>query len=318
MDSETTLLLAHTVSPDRSSDLVSALDSRLPPEAIENAITPEETTELVADADILVVGRLENEWLNAGRKLQLLQTLWAGVDLYPLDTIEGAGVAMANAAGVHAKPIAEHVLGYMLQFERDLLEATENRRRGVWESLSGGELGTKTVGIVGVGAIGSRVSELASAFGMETIGTKRDTSTVPDSLDEVYPADEYHRLLKRADYLIISCPLTDETEGLIGIDELRLLGRDAVVINVARGEILDQDALVRALQYGLIDGVALDVFDDEPLPPDSRLWDLSNVVVTPHMAWRSPRTTERWADVIEENYRAVDAGEPDGIVNRIV
>lgn len=318
METDSTLLLAHTVSPNRSSDLVPALEKRLPAGAVENAVTPDETAEKVVGADMLVVGRLDESWLEEGRQLQLLQTLWAGVDLYPLDSIEESGVAMANAAGIHARPIAEHVLGFMLQFERGLLAAVEHHQRGVWEVVSGGELGAKTVGIIGVGAIGSRVAELASALGMETIGTKRDTSSVPDALDQVFAASEVHDVLGRADYLVLSCPLTDETEGLIGMDELRLLDRDAVVINVARGEILDQDALVRALQYGIIDGAALDVFEEEPLPPDSLLWDLSNVVITPHMAWRSPNTTERWADLIAENFRAVVADDAASITNRVV
>lgn len=318
MSTETTVVLAHTVSPGRSTELYSALTQRLPESSVISAVLPEETANLVSDADMLVVGRLDEDWLTRGADLRLLQTLWAGVDLYPLDSIEESGVAMANAAGVHANPIAEQVLGYMLTFERQLLDAVDNRRRGVWESLSGGELGSNTVGIIGVGAIGSRVAELASAFGMETIGTKRDVSSVPEGIDEIYPADAYHELLTQADYLVVACPLTDETEGLLGIDEFRLLDSDAVVVNVARGGIIKQDDLVRALQYGLIDGAALDVFDEEPLPEDSLLWDLSNVIVTPHMAWTSTETTRRWADVIEQNYRAIAGGDTESIVNRVI
>jgi phosphoglycerate dehydrogenase-like enzyme len=317
MSSETTLVIAHTVSPERSEALTDALTARLPPGTVRNAITPEETDEYVTESDLLVVGRLEEAWLDRD-SLDLIQTLWAGVDLYPLDTIESSDVAMANAAGVHANPIAEQVLGYMLQFERCLLDAVENRQRGVWESLSGGELSTKTVGIIGVGAIGSRVAELASAFGMETLGTKRDISSAPDAIHEIYPADEYRELLRRSDYLVVACPLTDDTEGMLGIDEFRLMDSDAVLINVARGEIVDQDDLVRALQYGLIDGAALDVFDEEPLPQDSLLWDLSDVVVTPHMGWTSSETTRRWADLIEQNYTAIAEGTADDIVNRVV
>ncbi|MFC7072992.1 D-2-hydroxyacid dehydrogenase [Halovenus rubra] len=315
---DTTLLLAHTISPDWSRDLVSELKTRLPEGLIENATTPAETTEKVVEADILVVGRLQNEWLAQAQELTLVQSLWAGVDMYPLDRIDEAGVAMANASGVHAKPIAEHVLGYMLQFERGLTQAVKNRRRGVWEHISGGELGTKTVGIIGVGEIGSRVSELATAFGMETVGTKRDTSSAPASIDTIFPASEYQTVLQQSDYLVLSCPLTETTEGLLGVDEFRMLNRDATVINVARGEIIDQTALVRALRSGMIQGAALDVFEQEPLPPESPLWDLSNVIVTPHMAWRSPQTTQRWADLLVENYRAVASKETDSIVNRVL
>lgn len=317
MSSETTLVLAHTVAPDRSEALGAELASRLPAGTVRNAITPEETKEFVTETDLLVVGRLDESWLERGDTLELVQTLWAGVDMYPLNAIESSDVTLANAAGIHARPIAEQVLGYMLQFERSLLDAVENRERGVWESLSGGELATETVGIIGVGAIGSRVSELASAFGMETLGTKRDVSSAPDSIDEIYQAEKYTELLRRSDYLVVACPLTDDTEGMLGLDEFRLMDSDSVLINVARGEIVDQDELIRALQYGLIDGAALDVFDEEPLPQDSLLWDLSNVVLTPHMAWTSSETTRRWADVIEQNYNAVKKGNTADIVNRV-
>lgn len=314
----TELLLAHTVSPNRSSELFPALENRLPADAVENAVTPEETAEKVATADMLVVGQLEAEWLERARQLQLVQSLWAGVDMYPLDGIEAADVAMANASGIHARPIAEQVLGYMLQFERGLLDAFENQRRGVWEHVSGDELGTKTLGIIGVGAIGSRVSELASAFGMKTVGTKRDTSSAHRSVDAIFRASAYHEVLRRADYLVVSCPLTEDTDRMLGIDEFRVLDRDAVVINVARGEIIDEDALVRALQYGLIRGAALDVFEEEPLSQDSTLWDLSNVIVTPHMAWRSSETTRRWADLLETNYRAIASGDTERLRNRVL
>jgi len=316
MRAETTLLLAHTVSPEHSRALVPALESHLPADAIENAVTPAETERHLPDAEMLAVGRLEESWLESDR-LELVQTLWAGVDLYPAAAIERADVALANAAGVHARPIAEQVLGYALAFERGLLDAVEQRDRGVWESIRGGELGTKTVGIVGVGSIGERVAELASAFGAETVGTKRDVSSAPGVLDEVLPAEKYRTVIQRADYLVLSCPLTAETEGLIGGDELRLLGSDGVLVNVARGEIVDQTALVRALQYGVIRGAALDVFEAEPLPSDSVLWELSNVIVTPHMAWTSPETTARWAALLAENYRAVEAGDLESVVNRV-
>ena len=318
MSKEPTLLLAHTVGPELSSEVVPLLETRLPAGTVKNAETPDETEAMLPEADVLGVGRFEEEWLERAKNLQLLQTLWAGVDLYPLEAIEDAGVALANASGVHAKPIAEHVLGYMLQFERGLIDALDNQRRGVWEVVDAGELETKTVGIIGVGSIGSRVAELTTAFGMETIGTKRDVSTAPDTLDEVVPAEEYHELLKRADYLVLSCPLTDETEGMLGYDEFRILDSDAVVINVARGEVIDQQALVRALQYRTIRGAALDVFEEEPVPPESVLWKLSNVVITPHMAWKTSQTAHRWAELLEQNYDAVTGGDEASIVNRII
>ncbi|MFC7135532.1 NAD(P)-dependent oxidoreductase [Halobaculum litoreum] len=121
-----------------------------------------------------------------------------------------------------------------------------------------------------------------------------------------------------ADYLVLACPLTDETEGLIGGDELRLLGGDGVLVNVARGEVCDQKALVGALRSHLIRGAALDVFETEPLPEDSRLWGLSNAIVTPHMAGSTPHKPERWAAVLAANYRALADGDRDGLRNRVL
>jgi phosphoglycerate dehydrogenase-like enzyme len=311
----TTVLLANTLSPDRSAGILDELAESIPAEDILNASTPAETRDRLPETDLLVVGRFDEDWLDDAKDLALIQTLWAGVDLYPLDEIEAAGVALANAAGIHAEPIAEQVLGYLLQFERGLRDAAENQRRGVWESVDGGELHGKTLGIVGVGAIGTRVAELAEPFGMETIGTKR-TLTEVEAVDELLPAEEYHDLLLRSEYVVLSCPLTGETEGLIGRQELRLLGRDGILVNVARGGVVDQDALVRALQSRQIRGAALDVFEEEPLPPESPLWDLSGAVVTPHMGWRTPRTAERVAELITDNYEAVESGE--SIRNRVL
>jgi phosphoglycerate dehydrogenase-like enzyme len=317
MSEEPTVLITHTVSPDRIESLRPKLEAALPPSVLRNATTPAETRELLPEAEMLVVGRFEEEWFEHADGLEVVQALSAGVDFLPVDRIESEGVALTNASGVHAEPIGEQVLAHMLQFERGLVETARNQRRGVWERVEGGELLGKTVGIVGVGAIGTRVAELAQAFGMEVIGTKRSLDDAPDAVDELFPAEEYHRLLGCADYVVVACPLTDETEGLLGIDEFRVMDEDAVLVNVARGAIVDQEALVRALQYRLVRGAALDVFAEEPLPPESVLWDLSNVVVTPHMAGSTPHKDDRWLEIITDNYEALASGDLDGLRNRV-
>lgn len=318
MTTQPTLLLAHTVSPNRSESLLPALESSLPAGTVRNAVTPDQTRELLPETDVLVAGSFDEAWVDHAETLELVQALWAGVDSYPLDRIEANDITLTNASGVHAEPIAQQVIGYLLQFERGLLETTRNQHRGVWERVDGGELGNETLGIIGVGAIGSRVAELAQAFGMTVVGTKRDLSAVPDGVDELLAAEEYRQLLRQSSYILVSCPLTAETENLLGIDEFRLMDPDSVLVNVARGEIVDQEALRTALQYRLIRGAALDVFEEEPLPSDSVLWDLSNVVITPHNAWRSPNTADRWLDIIEDNYWAVAENDHENIVNRVV
>ncbi len=318
MTDEPTILLPHTLGPDRLDGLSEILDDDLPEGAIRVARTPDETVDAAPEIEGIVAGRLSDELLDAAERLEWVQALSAGVDHYDLETLEERGITLTNASGVHAQPIAEQVLCYTLMFERGLHESVRQQASGVWERVEGGEIRGKTMGIVGVGAIGARTAELASALGMEVIGTKRDVESAPDVLSECYPAEEYHELCRRSDYLVLACPLTDETEGLLGYEELRMMPSGAVVINIARGDVADEAALTRALQSKWIRGAALDVFETEPLPSDSPLWELSNVVITPHMAGSTPEKFGRWREIVVENYRALSAGSVDGMVNRVV
>ncbi|MFC7096820.1 D-2-hydroxyacid dehydrogenase [Halobaculum marinum] len=314
-----TLLFCHTVGPDRGADLRDRLlDRGLPADRVVAAATPAETDEHVADADGLVLGRLPDGLLDRADSLRWVQALSSGTDYLPLDDLRERGVALTNAAGVHAEPIGEQVLGYLLSFERNLHALGRQQAEHRWERREGGELRGKTVGVVGVGAIGTRVAELATAFGMDVWGVKRDLDTMPAVVDEARTPDALHEVCLAADYLVLACPLTDETEGLIGGDELRLLGGDGVLVNVARGEVCDQKALVGALRSHLIRGAALDVFEEEPLPQDSRLWDLSNTIITPHVAGNTPHKPERWADILAENYRALADGDDTELRNRVL
>ncbi|MFB6221756.1 MAG: D-2-hydroxyacid dehydrogenase [Halolamina sp.] len=310
-----TLLVTHTVPPETTEELLAALADELPDAEVLTAATPEETDDLLDRADALVTGRLDADLL-ARADIEWVQALSAGVDSYPKEEMREAGVVLTNASGVHAEPIGEQVLGAMLSFERRFLESQRNKDRNSWERVEGSELKGKTLGVVGVGAIGSRVAELGSAFGMDVLGTKRDPTTMPDAVDEGFGPEGVTELCRRSDHLVLACPLTEETEGLIGSAEFRLLGSDAVLVNIARGAVVDEAALVRALQSKRIRGAALDVFETEPLPADSPLWNLSNVLLTPHMAGSTPKKAERWADIIGENYRRF--GTDEAYVNRIL
>ncbi|MEF8887249.1 MAG: D-2-hydroxyacid dehydrogenase, partial [Haloarculaceae archaeon] len=247
-----------------------------------------------------------------------IQALSSGVDFLDLEAIADNGVALTNAAGVHAEPIAEQVLGYLLTFERGIHTGIQQQQEGVWQRYSGGEIRGKTLGIVGLGAIGSRAAEYAQAFGMTVVGTKRDPDAAPEAVDEGYAPEGLFEVLGRSDYVLLSCPLTPETRGLVGRAELGAMKGDAVLVNVARGEVVDEEALIYALQQGGIRGAALDVFEEEPLPPESPLWDLPNVVVTPHMAGSTPHKFERIAEVFAANYEAFADGRLDELTNRVV
>ncbi|WP_267640505.1 D-2-hydroxyacid dehydrogenase [Haloarchaeobius amylolyticus] len=311
------VLVPHSVGPDRAVALRDALVEAVPDATVRATTTPAETADLLPEAAGYVGYHLDAEARSRAANLRWIHCLSAGVDHYDLDALAEEGVVLTNSSGIHAEPIAEQVLWYLLTFERDMHVGQRQQAAGHWERFEGGEIRGKTLGIVGVGAIGGRTAELASALGMEVLSIKRDTSEVPDGVDELAGPEGLHDLLPRVDYLLLACPLTDETEGLIGREELTLLGDEAVLVNVARGGVVDQDALVRALTYHTIGGAALDVFEAEPLPDDSPLWDLSNVVITPHMAGSSPHKLDRWTEILAENYRKLAAGETD-LRNRIV
>ncbi|ELZ41538.1 phosphoglycerate dehydrogenase [Halorubrum californiense DSM 19288] len=321
---ETNVLLHHSVSAVFGDDFVERLRSRvdgaLPSgDRVETATTAEESHAAVGDVDIVLTIRSVSEELPDGTAPNWIQTLNSGVDSYDLETLAEREVAVTNAAGVAAEPIAEQVLGYLLVFERRIHKGIRRQERdGVWRRYSAGELSGKTLGIVGVGAIGTRVAELASAFDMEVIGTKRTPETAPDVVDEAYPPDRLTELLARSDYLVLACPLVEATRGLIGAEEFMSMRSDAVLANVARGEVVEEAALETALQQNRIRGAALDVFEEEPLPPESPLWDLPNAVITPHMAGSTPKYADRVGSLFEENYRRYAAGDLEALRNRIV
>jgi phosphoglycerate dehydrogenase-like enzyme len=318
------LHVAHAVPPDTADDLVAAIetDGRVPEAAITRGHTPGETAARLPETDGLLTFGLSEGQLDRADSLRWVQALSAGVSSYDHDALADRGVALTNVSGVHAEPIAEQVLGYMLTFARKLHVGQRQGAERRWLRYSGEEVRGKTVGVVGVGAIGGRVAELADALGATVVGTKRDPETLPDgvadAVDAVHPPAGLSRVLRRADYLVIACPLTEATRGMIGADELRTLGREAVLINVGRGAVVEQADLVRYLQADRLRGAALDVFEEEPLPPDSPLWDLPNVIVTPHQSGTTPHWPERCAAIVGENYEHLRAGRLETLHNRVV
>lgn len=319
MSGELEVLIHHSVAGIFGDGLARELHeetrARLPDAEIRLSVTADESAAALATADAVMTVRPFDDSLDAADRLRWIQVLTAGVDRYDLGRLRERGVLVTNASGVAARPIAEQVLGYLLVFERRIHRGIRQQARGVWRRYSAGELGDKTVGIVGVGAIGREVARLTSAFGTTVVGTKRDLEDAPETLDAVYPPAELDTLLARSDYVVLACPLTPETTGLIGAEELLSMRSDAVLVNVARGAVVDEAALTVALQQGRIRGAALDVFDVEPLPPASPLWDLPNVVVTPHMAGMTERYAERCADLFAENARRLADGAE--LANRV-
>jgi len=217
---------------------------------------------------------------------------------------------LTNGAGVHAIPIAEFVITYILAYAKHLpklyhLQAEHNWQRG----LPIQELLDKTLLIIGAGGIGQEIAIRAKAFGMRIFGSSRHPKPLPN-FDKLVGINEWKELLPEANFIVIATPLTQETKGIIDLETLRLFRPDAYLINIARGAIVDESALTKALQEGWIAGAALDTVFTEPLPPESPLWSLPNVFITPHCSGNSPRVKERSLALFLDNLNRYLQGQP--------
>ncbi len=249
--------------------------------------------------------------------LKWLQLTSAGVDRLLDAPVVRSPVQVTTASGIHATSISEYIIGAMLAFAKGFPRAIQAQAERAWTPYLPPELEGATVGIIGMGAIGRRTAELAKAFRMRVLGMRRSVerrvrgqgSGVTD-VDELMPPADLPYLLRESDYVVLATPLTPETRQMIGEPELRSMKPGAVIVNIARGAVIDEAALVRALKEGWIAGAALDVFEREPLPADSELWGLRNVLLTPHISGGTPRYMERAVDLFCDNLRRYLAGEP--------
>ncbi|MDO8364333.1 MAG: D-2-hydroxyacid dehydrogenase [Actinomycetota bacterium] len=245
--------------------------------------------------------------------LQWLHMFAAGTDDPVFRRVLAKGSRLTHSAGASATPIAHTVIMQTIALCRGthtLAKAQHERR---WAERDVADVEGRTMGIIGLGSIGSEVARLARHFGIRVIGLRRTPSG--DEPCEAWPTERLHELLPLVDDLVLTAPLTDETRDMIGATELALLPQGAHVINVGRGQLIDEPALVAALQSGHLGGAALDVFVVEPLPADSPLWDLPNVIVTPHSAGGTPLAARRAADVFTTNLGHFVRGEP--LINEV-
>ena len=213
-----------------------------------------------------------------------------------------------TASGVHAIPLAEFCMMAMLMFNKDLLRMLHDKERKHWERYAGTDLAGRTLAIIGMGKIGNQVACYANAFGMRVIGTDAERVTCP--VATLYPLSELDTLLQQAEYLVISVPHTPQTEKMIGARELALLPKGAMFINIGRGQVVDEPALIESLRSEHLRCAALDVFAQEPLPPSSPLWDMPNVLISPHSASTSDNENAREVDLFCDNLRRYLAGQP--------
>ncbi len=282
------------------------LRERLDEHTVRYAATPAEERRWIESADIVTGTSIDRSLLERSGDLRLFACSFAGTSHLPLDALADRGIEVTNASGVHAPNASEHVLGAILAFSRRLHEAA---RADNWQPASPGELSGSTVAIVGLGAIGRAVADRLEPFDVTTLGIRRDPEAGGPT-DELFGPDSLHTALARSDFVVLSCPLTDGTRGLIGNEEIATLPRDAVLVNVARGEVIETDALVNGLRRGQLGGAALDVTDPEPLPDGHPLWALDEVLITPHTAGSTPEYYDRLVDILTDNVGRLEAGEP--------
>ena len=244
-------------------------------------------------------------------RLKWLQVMTAGVDRLPEEILK-SGIRVTNASGLHGAAMGEVVLEMMLMFVKDAPACMRMKQEREWRRYRPAILRDKTVGILGLGAVGKEIARLCKAFGMKVIGIRRSggaASPFPD-VDRVYPRDQLLELLAESDFLVLALPLTKETEGMIGEKELRGMKPTACLINVARGAIVDEGALICALEEKWIAGAGLDVFTREPLPPESPLYAMPNVIFSPHISGDLPDYELRATEIFCENLKRYLAGEP--------
>ncbi len=308
----TVLLLAE--NPDALSAADRATIAGLAPD-MRLVVTDDrsEIESLMGDVEI-ATGHVAPALLAKAPNLRWYQQWGAGADwLMRHPEIAARDFIITNASGVHAIQISEHILAFLLAFARRLPDAVRAQSQRRWQKQRHddvSELAGKTLLLIGVGAIGERTARLAAALGMRVLGIRRNPMDAVPGVEQIGGPDRLHPFLSQADFVALTVPLTGETRKMIGERELRLMKPTAYIVNIGRGGTIDEAALVRALREGWIAGAGLDVFEKEPLPEDSPLWAMPNVIVTAHYAGATPAYDERAMAIFLENLRRYHAGMP--------
>lgn len=279
--------------------------------------------ELLPDGDSFVVNptNWEHDFLDGLDEGDWVQATSTGYSAFPVEEFEARGITFTNATGNYGAPVADHVFALALGLARGVPVFVDNQRRREWNRAHGSELidlDGRTMTVVGMGNIGESVARRGLAFAMEVYGTKRKPDEYDGCLseDRVLASDELETVIDETELLVLTVPLTEETRHLVDRETFETLPNTALLVNVARGPVVDQDALIEALDTGQIAGAGLDVFDPEPLPEYSRLWEFENAIVTPHVGGRSKDFVSRFIELYLYNYDRRRTDEQ--LKNRIV
>lgn len=276
----------------------------------------DEFVQRVGEADVVSVsGMWKNDIIPHATKLKFVQSISSGMDQYSKELLGAKGIRLASAAGVNARAVAEHALALILAVYRRLPEARDNQHKKVWRGMLGDltqredELGGKTILIVGMGRIGSHLAKLAKAFDMKVVGIRRDPKAGANGADEIHGMADVVKLVPQADIVALTCALTPETTGLMSAAAFAAMKPSSVFVNVARGKVADEAALIKTMEGNKIWAAALDVTAEEPLPAASPLWTIPNVFITPHTAGETRAYEDNVIDILIENLDRLWRGE---------
>ena len=278
----------------------------------DTVVFPEGDEELLAelpDAEVFF-GYHSPEVFSVATNLKWMQTTSAGLDMMLTPEVRAMGLQVTNASGLHAAPVVETAWALTLAVSRYLKHFGQCQRDHVWDQFTPYDLNHRTAGVIGLGGIGRRYAKIAAAFGMRVIAVDKHVSEKPEEVEELWPLERLNDLCAEADVVMIACPATSETQGLIGAEQLALMKPTGIIINIARGGIIDEPALIECLNAGRIAGAGLDVTRIEPLPDDDPLWDTPRLVITPHIAGWSSDRSRSVVRFFCDNLRRYKAGEP--------
>lgn len=268
-------------------------------------IKNENFEKILSETEIIFGHRLPHDVVKRAPKLKWFQAMSAGVDMLLDNELRRSRVIITNMRGLASRPIAEMVFSMILMLAKRLHQCIKQQELHQWRQFGPGSLSGKTTGIIGFGSIGREVARLAKAFDMRVVAAdyKYKSNARHRNLEKLYPHEKLDELLSESDFVVISVPLTEQTRGLISLKQLQIMKKSAYLINVARGPIVDEEALIQALRQNLIAGAALDVFNTEPLPENSSLWDLPNLIITPHIAGYVENYHQKATSLFCENLR---------------
>jgi phosphoglycerate dehydrogenase-like enzyme len=277
---------------------------------------PAKVREFAPQADVIVNGTSNPPLLSAAippaHRAKWIHSLWTGVDNVLCPEIMASPLPLTNGRGVFRRPLAEWTIGAMLYFAYNMRRMVRQQQAAVWEAFTTDEIQGKTLGIVGYGAIGSTAAELARPFGMRIAALRRRAELFDKDpfVDESFAPANLNQMLAASDYVLLAAPLTDETRGMIGAPQIAAMKSTAVLINVGRGAVVDELALIQALETGIIRGAALDVFAVEPLPAGHPFYKMENVLLSPHTADHVRDFIHLAVECFLENLRRFQANEP--------